>query len=143
MTEQTDGQVELADETEAHGDGDGKVEASAVAEIEATEEVELGGADRPDETVVADTVGADEAGAEKPGRIAYACGLSAQGVRELLIDINYRNMGRVGYEADDQKFIERFIEDKDVIAARSRPAIRHIVLDKVAQGAKSGHPRGR
>ena len=141
MTEQANGQVELADETEAENADAGKAEASAVTSAEPTEEASTPGEGGADDAAVSDETITEEA--QESERIRYASGLSAQGVRSLLMDINGANRGRVGYEADDQKFIERFAGDADVISAKSRPAIRRIVLDKVAAGRKSGHPRGR
>lgn len=141
MTEHSDGSVELADETEAENADAGKAEADAVVSAEPTEETGAPGDGGADAVAVSDEVVPDEA--EESERIRYASGLSAQGVRSLLMDINGANRGRVGYEADDQKFIERFAGDADVISAKSRPSIRRVVLDKVAAGRKSGHPRGR
>lgn len=141
MTEQGNGSVELADETEAENADAGKAEADAVVSAEPTEEAGTPGDGGADTAAVSDAPVPDKA--EESERIRYASGLSAQGVRSLLMDINGANRGRVGYEADDQKFIERFAGDADVISAKSRPAIRRIVLDKVAAGRKSGHPRGR
>jgi uracil-DNA glycosylase len=141
MTEQGNGSVELENETEALDACEGKAEADTVISTEPTEEAVSEGADGADAVAVSDEPGADTA--QESSDPVYLSGLSAQGIRNLLIDINYSNRGRVGYEADDQKFIERFAGDEDVISAKSRPAIRRVVLDKVAAGRKSGHPRGR
>lgn len=139
MSDSVNEPVELENKAEAPApDEGGKVEAGEVATVEPTEEASRGGLDEPD----GDSDAAD-VGASAPDRVRYACGLNEDGVRRVILDVNYKNMGRVGYEADDQKFLERFMEHPGVIAARSPKDIHAAIMAEVASGEKSGHPRGR
>lgn len=139
MSEQANDTVELESEAEAETpETGGKAEASEVATVEATEEAARGGVDQPD----GDSDSSD-VGANAPDRIRYASGLDEAGMRRVILDVNYRNRGRVGYEADDQAFLEKYMTHPDVVLARSPNAISAAIMTDVASGPKSGHPQGR
>jgi len=142
MSDKVNEPVELETKAEAAPPNeDGKVEAGEVATVEPTEEASRGGLDQPN----GDTDAAD-VGASAPDRVRYASGLNEDGVRRVILDVDYMNRGRPGYGlAEERDRLNRLLAHPSVAAAKDRKELRTVSLRLILQelGEKSGHPRGR
>jgi len=75
---------------------------------------------------------------------SYLLGYNEEKMRELIADVDYMNMGRVGSPFPDD-FVERVLDHPAVQGEKSLSAVRSLILSlRVDElGDKSDHPRGR
>lgn len=124
--------------------GSTELEAKAEADVAAKAGETASSADA-DASGLSDGDGKSDRAAPVSAQVrSYLLGYNEEKMRELIADVDYMNMGRVGSPFPDD-FVERVLDHPAVQGEKSLSAARSLILSlRVDElGDKSDHPRGR